>query len=183
MLWASLVLDGAQRLGADAPTLRQIIARPADAVEAVRAHYFPNGEGADAARELLEAAVHTGLSHTAWLKRHDLDAATPKLEAIKVLQKEVRTLSQAILASAGGVVERERASLPAYFSPEELQRTLWIRWLQSREDALRSRVEQKLHARRREQGTRLLVDGFRLLCPLAYVPGGLLVEDTLLRDG
>ena len=254
--WASLVIDGALRLGIDAPVLRQVVARPDDAVQSVRAHYYSHGEGVDAAGELLQAAVHGGLSHSEWLKRHSHDAATAKSSIIVAVQQEVRMLSQGILAANEGIIGRERALLPAEYSSAEQRRSLWIRWLQSREDALLSRLEQKLHTRRRERTVHWMREStimdspthqtgsspdrgisafnlggvsvagvsvaasssvqpsspphssqprmvsspaargffdegllshnlaaFRPLCPVAYVPGALLVEDTLCRDG
>jgi len=186
-------------------TLQRLDQNPDAFAAEVRTHYFghaatPPAEQTTAAFELIEACVHGGLTHENWLARHSRDVATPQLDSVRLLKVDVRSVRDEVFQSDayGDAIRRMHPTL-AHLSDGHRRRTLWIRWLQQREDAVLGDLEDELHRVRRrrmpwfdnsleaecdDSDTPLLerLAPYRPLYPVAFVRGALLVEDARCEE-
>ena len=205
--WSALVLDVAFRLGmlnedASLSTLQSLVQNADSFTNQVRRHYFgnaarPEDEHVAAALQLTEACIHGGITHDEWLKRRELADDTQRSQLVTLLQREVRRVRDVVFDSDayGDAIRRLYRTLT---HPDEdfKRRTLWIRWLQQREDTVLGDLEAELHRVRRsssmpwfdsklesecdDSGVSLLerMAPYRPLYSVAFVRGALLVEDA-----
>ena len=207
--WAVLVLDVSIRLNVplfqqdDSPSMLQRLKYDGDEIaNGVRTHYFghaanPAADHVTAALELLEACVHGGITHGTWLGRYGLAVDTPRSPLVTDLQRDVRQVRDAVFESdAYGDAIRRLSRTLTHLEEGDRRRTLWIRWLQQREDTVLGDIEAELHVVRRtsnmpwfnlkfesecdDSGVSLLerLAPYRPLYPVAFVRGSLLVEDA-----
>jgi len=149
-----------------------------------------------AVKELINNCLQSEMSYTAWSVAHTKwrsSLCASRDPSITCLLDEVRNVRKAVFVTYKDAIDRERQSLVVPGTEQGLlleNRTLWIRWLQSRETLVMERVEGMLHSTRRRtdempwfRGPCALdnfddLSAYRPLYPVAFVPGGLLVEDS-----
>ncbi|KAL1504190.1 hypothetical protein AB1Y20_010599 [Prymnesium parvum] len=202
--WVSLVVHGAHIesnvCARSIPTLTRVAANYEDVLGELCDHYFGDrGERAmGAVRTLLDAHVHGAVTHEAWARWYapTSDESAPVLRGVRAESMVVQDAMWQGWATRHDVQMETAGMADTHVGDLEKRRAVWIRWLQRLETSVLERVEAKLHAARqvlfdkrwgcrdvwRAFEDRLVVhevlERYRPLHPVAFVPGGLLVEDA-----
>ncbi|KAL1500021.1 hypothetical protein AB1Y20_012698 [Prymnesium parvum] len=202
--WVSLVVHGAH-IGSSVcarsiPTLTRVAANYEDVLGELCDHYFGDrGERAmGAVRTLLDAHVHGAVTHEAWARWYapTSDESAPVLRGVRAESMVVQDAVWQGWATRRDVQMETADMADTHAGDREKRQAVWIRWLQRLEANVLERVEVKLHETRRvlidehwgcrdvwrafedRLAVHEVLERYRPLCPVAFVPGGLLVEDA-----
>ncbi|KAL1511710.1 hypothetical protein AB1Y20_004998 [Prymnesium parvum] len=151
-----------------------------------------------AVRTLLDAHVHGAVTHEAWARWYapTSDDSAPVLRGVRAESMVVQDAMWQRWATRRDVQMETAGMADTHAGDREKRRAIWIRWLQRLEANVLERVEVKLHETRRvlidehwgcrdawrafedRLAVHEVLQRYRPLCPVAFVPGGLLVEDA-----